>query len=88
MASKFKKYFSTEVLVTDEAGLHARPAAVFVRKAMEFQSEIMVQKGDVCVDGKSIMNLMLLAAGVGTRLVIMARGADASAAVHQLSRLF
>ncbi len=76
-----------EVTVTNKLGIHARPAAQFVKLANRFESEIKVHKDDEEVDGKSIMGLMMLAAGHGSELIIEAEGADADDALKELSSL-
>jgi phosphocarrier protein HPr len=68
-------------------GLHARPAMTFVDVAMTFASEITVSKGDTTVNGKSIMEMMMLAAGEGSELNITAEGPDAQAACEALAAL-
>lgn len=75
------------VLVQNTYGLHARPAAEFVKKAHGFQADIWVRKGDLEVNGKSIMGMMMLAAERGAEIVIRAAGADAADAVEALSAL-
>ena len=82
------KSASREVTVTNKLGVHARPAAMFVKAANRFESEIMVEKDGERVNGKSIMGLMMLAAGQGSTLVITATGRDAEAAVRELETLF
>jgi phosphocarrier protein HPr len=82
------KQVSREVTVINKLGVHARPAAMFVRVANKFQSEITVEKDGEAVNGKSIMGLMMLAAGQGAKLVIAAEGRDAEAAVSDLESLF
>ena len=77
-----------QVTVINKLGVHARPAAMFVRTANKFASEITVEKDGEQVNGKSIMGLMMLAAGQGSRLVISAEGHDAEAAVRELESLF
>jgi phosphocarrier protein len=67
--------------------LHARAAAKFVKLAFEFTSEIMVAKGESAVSGRSIMGLMMLAAGPGTEIELSATGADAERAVDALAAL-
>jgi phosphocarrier protein len=79
---------SREVTVTNKLGVHARPAAMFVKAANRFESEIMVEKDGERVNGKSIMGLMMLAAGQGSTLIITATGRDADAAVRELESLF
>jgi phosphocarrier protein HPr len=84
---------SREVIVTNEKGLHARPAMQFVDAAQGFKSNIIIRKpGDegaevIEVDGKSIMSMLTLEATEGTRLRIEAEGDDAEAAVSSLSEL-
>ncbi len=76
-----------EVLIGNRLGLHARAAAQFVRMAATFQSEITVETGTRKVNGKSIMGLLMLAAGAGTRLTLKAVGSDARAALEALAAL-
>lgn len=78
---------SISVKVVNRLGLHARPAMTFVDVAMTFTSEITVAKADTCVDGKSIMQMMMLAAGQGSELCITAKGDDAEKACKVLSEL-
>ncbi len=73
-----------EVEIRNRLGLHARPAAEFVRRAGEFESEIRVRKEDVEVNAKSIMGVLMLAAEQGSVLGIEAEGADAEEAVDAL----
>lgn len=75
------------VRVSNKYGLHARPAAEFVKLAGRFQATIWVRKRDVEVNGKSIMGVMMLAAENGSDLVIRASGPDAENAVESLVRL-
>ena len=76
-----------QVTIQNKLGLHARPAMQFVDVANQFQSGIKVWKGDQCVDGKSIMQMMMLAATAGTGLKIVADGADAATALDALEKL-
>lgn len=78
---------SRELLVVNRLGIHARPAAMFVRTASRFQSEILVEKDGERINGKSIMGLMMLAAGPGSRLRLHAEGDDAHDAVRALEEL-
>ncbi|HUI08105.1 MAG TPA: HPr family phosphocarrier protein [Verrucomicrobiae bacterium] len=82
------KSASREVKVTNKLGVHARPAAMFVKVANRFESDILVEKDGEQVNGKSIMGLMMLAAGQGSTLVITATGRDAEVAVRELESLF
>lgn len=75
------------MVVANKLGIHARPAAMFVKVANQFKSEIMVQKDDETVNGKSIMGLMMLAAGPGSRIRVRASGADAEDALQALGEL-
>ncbi|MDX2147078.1 MAG: HPr family phosphocarrier protein [Planctomycetota bacterium] len=75
------------VTIVNRLGLHARPAMTFVDLAGTFQSEIKVRKDDTEVDGKSIMQMMMLAASQGTTLVVVAEGSDAEKACEALKKL-
>jgi phosphocarrier protein HPr len=80
-----------QVVVSNERGLHARPAMLFVETASTFKCSIEVEKkgeDPLTVDGKSIMAMITLAAICGTPLEIRADGADAAAAVDKLAALF
>ena len=76
-----------EVQIVNKYGLHARPAAEFVKLANRFRSDVFVRKDDVEVSGKSIMGVMMLAAECGSRVQIRAAGDDAGEAVEALSEL-
>src|ERR1700724_3640185 len=76
-----------EVTIVNKLGLHARPAAMFVRVANKHRAEIWVEKDGEQVNGKSIMGLMMLAAGQGTKLILSAEGADAEKAIEELEPL-
>lgn len=76
-----------EFTVNLELGLHARPAGRFVALAGTFDSEISVGRGGESVSGLSVLSLLSLAAGQGTRLRVCAEGPDAEEAVAQLGRL-
>lgn len=79
--------FQREVLLTNDEGLHARPAAVFVEKATGFKSTITIHAKEKEVDGKSIMDLLTLGAAKGTKLLIKAEGEDGQYALDALSNL-
>lgn len=85
-AAKGKK-ISREVTVRNKLGLHARPAAEFAQTAQQFASEITVSKEGHASDGKSVIGLLMLAAGEGTTLQITAHGSDAEAAMAALTSL-
>lgn len=73
--------------VTNPLGVHARPAAQLVRLSNTFESEILLVKDDVPVNGKSIMGVMMLAAECGSSITVRAVGSDAEAAVVALVEL-
>ena len=75
------------VEIVNERGLHARASAKFVKLAGTFQSQVTVTREDQTVDALSIMGLMMLAAGPGSTIEIVAEGVDAPAAAAALSRL-
>jgi phosphocarrier protein HPr len=74
-------------VIQNRLGLHARAAALFVQVASGYQSAVSVQKDGETVDGKSIMGLMMLAAGKGSTIEVEARGDDAEACVQALAEL-
>ena len=76
-----------EIPIINRLGLHARPAAMFVRIASRFRSEIWVSKEGEEVNGKSIMGLMMLAAGQGSKLRIRCEGPDAGKALEEIEAL-
>jgi len=80
---------TTEVMIVNRQGLHARPVMKFVDLAAAYQSEVMVDKGNGTeqVTGKNPMHMMLLAAPAGTRLRITATGPDAAEAIEALKSL-
>jgi phosphocarrier protein HPr len=75
------------VEIVNQLGLHARAAARFVETASRFAAEVTVANGDESVSGKSILGLMMLAAGQGTQLTLTAAGADAEAAIDAIAAL-
>ena len=75
------------VIVTNETGLHARPAGMFVKKASEFTSTVEVKCKGKVVNAKSIMGIMSLGLGKGEEVTICAAGADEEAAVNALVEL-
>lgn len=78
---------SRELTISNKLGIHARPAAQFVKTASQFESDIRVEKDGEEVDGKSIMGLMMLAAGHGSVLSVIAEGSDAEDALAALETL-
>ncbi len=76
-----------EVTIVNKLGLHARAAANFVTLASGFSSQITIRRGEREVNGKSIMGVMMLAAGKGTSIEVCAEGEDAAKAVNELVSL-
>ena len=78
---------SKDLIIQNRNGLHARPAALFVKTSSRFHSEVWVEKDGEKVNGKSIMGLMMLAAGKGSVLRITAEGEDAVTVMQELEHL-
>ena len=78
---------SQELTISNKLGIHARPAAQFVKTASRFEAHIRVEKDGEEVDGKSIMGLMMLAAGHGSVVTVIAEGSDAEEALKALQDL-
>lgn len=76
-----------KLTVLNKLGIHARPAAQFVRVASRFDSDVTVEKDDETVDGKSIMGLMMLAVGCGAEISVSTEGADEAEAMAALEEL-
>jgi phosphocarrier protein HPr len=83
------KVASAKVVIVNRLGLHARPAMMFVEVAMKFKAEVTVRRADQdeTVDGKSIMQMMMLAATQGTQLEIVAKSDDCEDAIKELVAL-
>jgi len=77
-----------ELTVDNKMGIHARPAAMIVRVANKYGAELIVEKDDEQVNGKSIMGLMMLAAGNGSILRFTANGDDTEKLLQEMSELF
>lgn len=75
------------IVIKNKQGLHARPAALFVQIANKFNSDITISKGRHKVNGKSIMGIMMLEAGSGSRVTMIASGDDAETAIKELEVL-
>lgn len=78
---------SCQLVIVNRLGLHARPAAMFVKVSNQHKSEIWVEKDGEEVNGKSIMGLMMLAAGNGSKLIVSADGPDADQALEAIRQL-
>jgi phosphocarrier protein HPr len=76
-----------ELTIANKLGIHARPASMFVRIATRFDCDVFVEKDGETVNGKSIMGLMMLAAGPGSKLTVHAQGQDASQALSEIETL-
>jgi phosphocarrier protein HPr len=76
-----------QMTVQNKLGIHARPAALFVKTANRFACSVMVEKDGETVNGKSIMGLMMLAAGPGSKLLVHCEGQDAHQAAQELELL-
>lgn len=79
---------TSKVIVLNEEGIHARPAGVLVKAASTFASEIELLTDDDSANAKSIMSIMGLGLTKNTEVTIQADGADAEAAVKELTALF
>ena len=78
---------SKELTIINRLGLHARPSALFVKTASRFRAEIWVEKDGERVNGKSIMGLMMLAAGQGSKLQVLCEGPDAESALSEIEAI-
>lgn len=76
-----------DVVVLNKQGIHARPSASFVKLACKFSCQVFLEKDGEVINGKSIMGLLMLAAGPGSRLKIICDGADSASAAEQLATL-
>jgi phosphocarrier protein len=82
-SDKFSKVFT----VQNRLGLHARPSAQFVKLCSKFRCEVWVEKDGEQVNGKSIMGLMMLAAGLGSKLTVTCEGTDAEKSLGEIEAL-
>jgi phosphocarrier protein len=80
-------FLTKELTIINKSGIHARPAALFVKTANRFGCDIFVEKDGEKINGKSIMGLMMLAAGPGSKVTLHVKGADATAAIAELEAL-
>jgi phosphotransferase system HPr (HPr) family protein len=79
---------SQEVTIINKLGLHARPAALLVKTATKFDSEIFFKKDNLEVNGKSIMGVMMLAAEMGSKVLVVAKGVDEKEALEAVVKVF
>lgn len=78
----------SSLIVSNTYGLHARPAALFVKTASRYVSSISIKNGGGFIDGKSVIDLLCIGAEKGTRLTIVADGPDAREAMEEIQSLF
>ena len=76
-----------ELTIVNRLGLHARPSAMFVKTAGRFKCEVWVEKDGERVNGKSIMGLMMLAAGLGSKLIVTCEGPDGEKALAEIEEI-
>jgi phosphocarrier protein HPr len=81
------EFLIKELTISNKSGMHARPAAMFVKVAARFACDIFVEKDGEKINGKSIMGLMMLAAGPGSKVTLHVKGNDAPAAINELESL-
>ena len=86
-ASTSSQKVSKEVTILNRLGLHARPSAMFVKVCNRHKADIWVERDGEQVNGKSIMGLMMLAAGQGSKLRITCEGSDAQSAIQEIEEL-
>lgn len=79
---------SIEIIITNKLGLHARAAAKLTQLAGRYNSDIFIARGAQRVNAKSIMGVMMLAAGMGVTVKVDAKGADAEQAMTEIQALF
>lgn len=77
-----------KVTIKNRAGIHARPAALIVNTANQFDSEIYLEKEDMRINGKSIMGIITLGAGYNSTIAVIADGDDEDEAVEAITALF
>jgi phosphocarrier protein len=82
-----KQTAQRELVVVNKLGIHARPAALFVKTANRFTSNVLVEKDGEQINGKSIMGLMMLAAGPGSKVIVICEGEDCHQALDEIEAL-
>ena len=78
---------SRDIVITNETGLHARPATFFIHKALSYKSSIWVEKGDRKVNAKSLLGVLSLGIAKGMTVTLIADGQDENAAIEGLVAL-
>ena len=84
-----KKYpqLIRKITIKNQYGIHVRPASLFTKEAIRFESDIIVQKEDTQINGKSIMGLMTIGATKGTKIILIAQGPDAEELLDKIEEL-
>ena len=77
-----------EITIINKLGLHARASAQLVKLSATYASNVRFTLGELSVDGKNIMGLMMLAATYGSRIIVTAEGEDADQAIEEIAALF
>ena len=77
-----------KIKVQNKHGLHARPCSMLVKTASQFRSEFSINKDDLCINGKSIMGVMMLAAEYGSELELVLNGIDEKIAMESIEKMF
>ena len=85
--SDASEFLTKELTIANKSGIHARPAAMFVKVATRFGCDIFVAKDGEKINGKSIMGLMMLAAGPGSKFTVHVNGVDAHLAMAEIEAL-
>ena len=85
--TRFSRMVTKELTIVNKLGLHARPAAMFVKVSSAWDAKVTVEKDGEEVDGKSIMGLMMLAAGCGAKITVTAEGKDEAVVMGLLEAL-
>jgi phosphocarrier protein len=86
-ATEHDKKITKELTIINKLGLHARPSAMFVKVCSRHKADVWVEKDGEQVNGKSIMGLMMLAAGQGSKLRVTCEGTDAEKALEEIEGL-
>jgi phosphocarrier protein len=81
------QHMAKELTIQNRLGLHARPSAMFVKVCSRFRCDVWVEKDGERVNGKSIMGLMMLAAGHGSKLQVVCEGPDCDRALQEIEAL-
>ena len=77
-----------EIILKNKLGLHARPSSMLAKTAMGFEAEFLIKKDDEEVNGKSVINLMMLAAPMGTTFSLTTNGTDEKELMESIIELF